>query len=584
MVHRDPASVVSRPAQSVVRSLGLLAAASFLSTSPAHAAVSFVVDDPADTFDRAPGDGVCADDAGRCTLRAAVDETNALAGADVITLPAGSYRLTARLWLTDALSLHGAGSSFTYLDGGNTTGLLWVRAADEGSRAPIVTLTGITVERGRTRSADSGAGLIVNEGAEVTCTDCRIRDHVSSVFGGGVRNDGTLRLVRSEVTGNSLPLGTQGGLTSTGGGIFNNGQATLQIIQTLIADNAATRGGGIGNQGRLELVNATVSGNRAGTSGGGIRNVGTGYVILSASTITENQANVDQVYGVEPNVGGGLYNQGAGHVEIAGTILAGNSDQRSRLQSDYAPDCHSSEPGSIGSYGGNLIGVLGASCAMINAAAERPLADRAGSADAALAPGLAPLAWVGTGFARVHVPLANSPAIDGASVLTASRAFACPETDARGMRRPSDGDGDGFARCDVGAVEVEGIAPSPPPDPVEPAPVPSVRAFVLVDTERDRDVRTLRDGEILSRSRLPRGWTIRVQTAPESVGSVQLTLDGSARVESLAPYAVNGDRSGDFTPLGLRLGSHEIGARPFAGADATGVAGPVARLRIVLLP
>ena len=41
--------------------------------------------DDANAGDAAPGDGVCADALGRCTLRAAIQEANALAGADVIT-------------------------------------------------------------------------------------------------------------------------------------------------------------------------------------------------------------------------------------------------------------------------------------------------------------------------------------------------------------------------------------------------------------------------------------------------------------------------------------------------------------------
>ena len=41
-----------------------------------------------------PGDGVCADAGGACTLRAAIEETNALPGADAIVVPAGAYLLT----------------------------------------------------------------------------------------------------------------------------------------------------------------------------------------------------------------------------------------------------------------------------------------------------------------------------------------------------------------------------------------------------------------------------------------------------------------------------------------------------------
>ena len=53
-----------------------------------HAApvfASFTVNSLLDTPDINPGDGVCATGAAVCTLRAAIQEANALAGADVIT-------------------------------------------------------------------------------------------------------------------------------------------------------------------------------------------------------------------------------------------------------------------------------------------------------------------------------------------------------------------------------------------------------------------------------------------------------------------------------------------------------------------
>ena len=56
----------------------------------ASLAAVFTVDSPADVVDASPGDGACDDGSGNCTLRAAIQEANALAGADEITLPAGN--------------------------------------------------------------------------------------------------------------------------------------------------------------------------------------------------------------------------------------------------------------------------------------------------------------------------------------------------------------------------------------------------------------------------------------------------------------------------------------------------------------
>ena len=61
----------------------------------AHAAV-FTVNSSFDVSDVNPGNGVCEAAAGNntCTLRAAIEEANALPGADQIILPPNTYVLT----------------------------------------------------------------------------------------------------------------------------------------------------------------------------------------------------------------------------------------------------------------------------------------------------------------------------------------------------------------------------------------------------------------------------------------------------------------------------------------------------------
>ncbi|HSH03262.1 MAG TPA: CSLREA domain-containing protein, partial [Anaerolineae bacterium] len=55
---------------------------------------SFTVSTTVDGVDVNPGDGVCATVAGECSLRGAIQETNALTGKDIIYVPAGLYVLT----------------------------------------------------------------------------------------------------------------------------------------------------------------------------------------------------------------------------------------------------------------------------------------------------------------------------------------------------------------------------------------------------------------------------------------------------------------------------------------------------------
>lgn len=82
----------------------LLIGALLLLIPRAAIGATFVVNSTVDAVDGTPGDGVCAAASGACTLRAAVQEANALPGAHAITLPAGMIvapiRSCFRSWVT----------------------------------------------------------------------------------------------------------------------------------------------------------------------------------------------------------------------------------------------------------------------------------------------------------------------------------------------------------------------------------------------------------------------------------------------------------------------------------------------------
>jgi CSLREA domain-containing protein len=103
-----------------------LVAKTVVFASPAQ----FVVDSTADAIDSNVGDGACVTIEGACTLRAAIQEANALPGADVIQVPAGIYELgiaplnqndvtTGGLDITDSLTISGVGAGATIVDGGH---------------------------------------------------------------------------------------------------------------------------------------------------------------------------------------------------------------------------------------------------------------------------------------------------------------------------------------------------------------------------------------------------------------------------------------------------------------------------------
>jgi CSLREA domain-containing protein len=106
-----------------------LAAATVAVAAPVRVAHRFTLTSTTDAVDAHPGDGQCRTAAGECTLRAAIQETNALPGADLVVVPSGLYTLTipgtgedaaatGDLDITDALTLRGAGPQATIVDGG----------------------------------------------------------------------------------------------------------------------------------------------------------------------------------------------------------------------------------------------------------------------------------------------------------------------------------------------------------------------------------------------------------------------------------------------------------------------------------
>ena len=406
----------------------------------AASAASFTVDSVGDGSDASAGDSLCATATGACTLRAALEETQALGGANAIDfdLPDPST-----IDLTSALPVIGPPATALDISGPGMQSLT-VRRASGGDYSVIgiyvadVSISGLTITNGR---AQAGAGILSTAG-ELVLDDVAIVRNAAvgpTASGGGVaKTAGTLRVRRSTISENSATADTMGA-AALGGGI-DQVSGTLEIVDSTIDNNSATHvtldsalaaGGAIAlTAGHASVVNSTVSGNSVAASGssaitaaGGGIYVGAGEMTVTGSTIAFNAA---------PLSGANLYSEVAG-VSLRNTIVSNPV---------VGANCGTTNGVAIHSAGFNLDSDT--SCAL-TAAGDQQSAN----------PLLGPLAFNG-GPTRTHALPLNSPAVDNGSAA-ASGAHPALTTDQRGEPRPSDvasipNADDG---ADIGAFELQ---------------------------------------------------------------------------------------------------------------------------------
>jgi predicted outer membrane repeat protein len=118
-----------------------------------------------------------------------------------------------------------------------------------------------------------GGGGIRNDGTLIV-TSSTLSGNRAGV-GGGIANDGTLTVTNSTLSGNSA---------SSGGGIYTE-SGTANVTNSTLAGNSASSGGGIRNEGTLTVTNSTLSGNTANSNGGGIF---AGKAVTLTNTVVAN--------------------------------------------------------------------------------------------------------------------------------------------------------------------------------------------------------------------------------------------------------------------------------------------------------
>jgi predicted outer membrane repeat protein len=338
----------------------------------------------------------------------------AAAPGDTIVIPPGTIVLTAAaggdLDINKLLTIVGSGADLTIIDANGIDRILEIQAAGD------VVLTGVTLRNGAVHPETGGGGGGIRNDGQLRLV-LSVVEGSTSGGGGGIFNVGTLTIESSTIRGNSAS-----GTSGNAGGIWNSGMLTIQDStlsqNTTLGPTASSNGAAIGHFGGLvTLTNVTISGNKSFGHGGAIH---TGpfadKLKLFNVTIAENEARLN---------GGGISVHGLAP-EPLNTIIAANR------AGGAGPDC----AGSLTSVGHNLIEDP-ADCTIGGITTGNIIGARAR---------LLPLAANG-GPTETHEPRRTSPVIDACS------ATGAPGFDQRGVLRPLDGDGDGVPICDIGAFE-----------------------------------------------------------------------------------------------------------------------------------
>ncbi|REJ76563.1 MAG: hypothetical protein DWQ36_25805 [Acidobacteria bacterium] len=389
--------------------LGLLVAWTW--ASGAHAA-TFVVDTEADGMVTGCSPLVIGD----CTLRGAIQRANQNVGFDTITFGFGVR--------TIELTLSGAGDDLNQtgdldiledllIDGNGVVTVdataIEDRVFDVSTNSTAFTvIEGLTISGGR---APTGDGSF--DGGGVRCLQSALfLDHVVVGDNGPVRRGGGV-YAQCDVIANFTTF-SDNVATQAGGGLEIFSDHHLSAPVSAFVGNHAAIGGGlsIGMLSTAAIDNTTFSGNTATNGGTAIHN--SSQLELDFVTVFDPQSAIPTI----------------AHLNLGATTAFSNSL--------VVGSCAAIPGNTLVTLGGNLESP-GDTCLF------DPMLDQFTVADARLSP----LGDNG-GPTPSHMPRADSPAVDD-PLGTISN---CPAHDQRfGPPRPLDGNGDGLAACDIGAIE-----------------------------------------------------------------------------------------------------------------------------------
>ncbi len=244
--------------------------------------------------------------AGSGSLRQAVLDANASAGADVIEFAGGLTGTIAlsggELLVSESLSINGPGANVLSVNAGNSS-----RVFNFAAGTSFLRRLSITQGHATSGGGISNAGTLSVEGCDISSN--------SAVAGGAISNTGTLTVLGSTFAYNSS--------SGSGGGLFNDAGGVMSVVNCTITNNTTSGqyGGGIDTLGTLTVSNSTITYNAASVGGRAISIRDSGIATSISTILAGNVSGV--VYGVFQtgsinnllsHAGGGLTNGVNGNI------------------------------------------------------------------------------------------------------------------------------------------------------------------------------------------------------------------------------------------------------------------------------
>ncbi|MBX3064080.1 MAG: hypothetical protein KF726_13970, partial [Anaerolineae bacterium] len=465
-------------------------------------------------------------DSGAGSLRQAILDANANAGADTIVFQAGltgTITLTSRLNISDDVTINGPGKMIITIDGNNATRLIYNSAT--------TAISGLTLAHG---NGAQGAG-IENLGL-LTLRDMTLRDHYATFYGAAIMNgdvlnemDASLTIVNCNFENNRVqPTDSY----HAGAAIFSFAMGSIHIASSSFTANQAYDGSALYLFGRqqIDIVDSSFTNNQANfvsvihvADAYGIAKLDILRTHINQNISTETTAIFPAVFisGATVNITDSTINDNSGSGVFIGrnferstkatiqrTALINNGSYALRTSiltailsnvTVYGPFGIDLESTTTTIYNTTISSVdVGikfndTTVALYNSIITRRAvgATYACLAGSSITDGGNNIQYPGTACGGVTVatvnPLLNAPMNNGGSTLTMSLQADSPAIDAgnnavcaadpvqnmdqRQVVRPIDGNGDNIAVCDIGAFEA-GLASPTPTSTLTASPTP----------------------------------------------------------------------------------------------------------------